>query len=401
MFDVDSVRERFPALAEGAAHFDSPGGSLVADVVADAVSRTLRSAVANRGRVTRAERRADDIVIAARQAAADLLNADPAGVVFGRSMTQLTYDFSRALAATWAAGDEVVVTRLDHDANIRPWVQAAQRAGVVVRWADFDPETGELRVDDVTKLLSGRTRLVAVTGASNLIGTRPDVAEISEAAHRAGAMVFVDGVHLTPHAPTDVVELGDDVYVCAPYKFFGPHCGVLAADPGLLEGLDPDKLLPSTHVTPERFELGTLPYELLAGTTAAIDFIAGLDPLASGSRRDRIVASLMAVESYEQGLFQRLARELADMPRLKVHAGATHRTPTLLFSVTGHPSSEVQGYLAGLGVNAPSGSFYALEASRRMGLGDTGAVRVGVAPYTNTSDVARLVEGLRAFVAEN
>jgi len=401
MFDVDSVRKHFPALAEGSAHFDSPGGSQVAEAVADAVSRTLKSAVANRGRVTRAERRADDIVIAARQAAADLLNADPAGVVFGRSMTQLTYDLSRALAATWAAGDEVVVTRLDHDANIRPWVQAAQRVGVLVRWADFNPETGELGIDDVTKLLSDRTRLVAVTGASNLIGTRPNVAEICAAAHRAGAIVYVDGVHLTPHAPTDVVEMGADFFVCSPYKFFGPHCGVIAADPGLLEGLDPDKLLPSTDVTPERFELGTLPYELLAGTTAAIDFIAGLDPAASGSRRDRIVSSMMAVESYERGLCQRLEHELADMPRLVLHGRATYRTPTLLFSVTGHRSSEVQGYLAGLGVNAPSGSFYALEASRRMGLGDTGAVRVGIAPYTNSSDVERLVEGLSRFVAEN
>jgi cysteine desulfurase family protein (TIGR01976 family) len=400
MFDVGSVRKHFPALAEGAAHFDSPGGSQVADVVADAVSTTLTSAIANRGRVTRAERRADDIVHGARLAAADLLNADPAGVVFGRSMTQLTYDFSRALAATWAAGDEVVVTRLDHDANIRPWAQAAYRAGAVVRWADFDPETGELTVDDVTRLLSGRTRLVAVTAASNLIGTRPRVAEICEAAHQAGAVVYVDGVHLTPHAPIDMVALGADFYVCSPYKFFGPHCGFIASDPALLETLHPDKLLPSTDVIPERFELGTLPYELLAGTTAAVDFTAGLDPEATGSRRDRIVSSLTAVERYEQELCQRLEQELAALPRVVLHGHATHRTPTLLFSVTGHPSSAVQSYLAGLGVNAPSGSFYALEASRSMGLGETGAVRVGLAPYTDSSDVARLVEGLRRFITE-
>jgi cysteine desulfurase family protein (TIGR01976 family) len=400
MFDVDSVRKRFPALAEGAAHFDSPGGSHVADVVADAVSTTLTSAVANRGRVTRAERRADDIVHDARTAAADLLNADPAGVVFGRSMTQLTYDFSRALAATWASGDEVVVTRLDHDANIRPWVQAAQRAGAVVRWAEFDPETGELEVDDVARLLSGRTRLVAVTGASNLIGTRPRVAEISETAHRAGAVVYVDGVHLTPHAPTDIVDLGADFYACSPYKFFGPHCGFIAADPALLETLHPDKLLPSTDVIPERFELGTLPYELLAGTTAAIDFIAGLDPGAVGSRRDRIVSSLTAVERYEQELCRRLVSELAAMPQLVLHGRAAHRTPMLLFSVSGSPAAAVQSYLAGLSVNAPAGSFYAVEASRWMGLGDTGAIRVGLAPYTDSSDVARLVEGLRRFITE-
>jgi cysteine desulfurase family protein (TIGR01976 family) len=400
MFDVDSVRKRFPALAEGAAHFDSPGGSQVADLVADAVSTTLTSAIANRGRETTAERRADDIVHSARLAAADLLNADPAGIVFGRSMTQLTYDFSRALASTWVAGDEVVLTRLDHDANIRPWVQAAQRAGVVVRWADFDPRTGELAVDDVTELLSGRTRLVAVTAASNLIGTRPCVAEISAAAHRAGAVVYVDGVQLTPHAPTDIVELGADFYVCSPYKFFGPHCGVIAGDPALLEALQPDKLLPSTDATPEKFELGTLPYELLAGTTAAVDFIAGLDPEAAGSRRHRIVSSLTAVERYEHELCQRLEHELAALPQVVLHGHAIHRTPTLLFSVTGHPSSAVQRYLASLGVNAPAGSFYAVEASRRMGLGDTGAVRVGLAPYTDSSDVARLVHGLRRFITE-
>jgi cysteine desulfurase family protein (TIGR01976 family) len=401
VFDVDSVRKRFPALAEGAAHFDSPGGSQVADLVADAVSTTLTSAIANRGRETTAERRADDIVRGARLAAADLLNADPAGVVFGRSMTQLTYDFSRTLAATWAAGDEVVVTRLDHDANIRPWVQAAQRAGAVVRWADFDPDTGELASDEVTKLLSVRTRLVAITGASNLIGTRPCVAEISEAAHRAGAVVYVDGVQLTPHAPTDIVELGADLYVCSPYKFFGPHCGVIAGDPALLEALEPDRLLPSTDATPEKFELGTLPYELLAGTTAAVDFIASLDPEAIGSRRDRIVSSLTAVERYEKELCQRLEHELAALPQVVLHGRATHRTPTLLFSVSGHRSTEVQRYLAGIGVNAPSGSFYALEASRRMELGDTGAVRVGLAPYTDSSDVARLTEGLGRFVYEH
>jgi cysteine desulfurase family protein (TIGR01976 family) len=401
MFDVDSVRRRFPALAEGAAHFDSPGGSQVADLVADAVSTTLTSAIANRGRETTAERRADDIVHGARLAAADLLNADAAGIVFGRSMTQLTYDFSRALAATWAASDEVVVTRLDHDANIRPWVQAAQRAGVVVRWADFDPRTGELAVDDLTKLLSGRTRLVAITGASNLIGTRPYVAEISAAAHRVGALVYVDGVQLTPHAPTDIVELGADFYVCSPYKFFGPHCGVIAGNPALLEALEPDKLLPSTDVTPEKFELGTLPYESLAGTTAAVDFIASLDPEATGSRRDRIVSSLTAVERYEQELCQRLEHELAALPQVVLHGRATRRTPTLLFSVSGHPSAAVQRYLAGLGVNAPSGSFYALEASRRMGLGDTGAVRVGLAPYTDSSDVARLIEGIERFIYEH
>jgi selenocysteine lyase/cysteine desulfurase len=174
-------------------------------------------------------------------------------------MTQLTYDISRAMAKAWSPGDEVVVTRLDHDANIRPWVQAAEAVGAVVRWAEFDPQSTELDLSDVEALLSSRTRLVAVTGASNLCGSRPPVAEIAAAAHAAGALVYVDGVHLTAHAAVDVAELGADLYACSPYKFLGPHCGVVAGRPEVLAGLHPDKLLPSTDVVPERFELGTLP----------------------------------------------------------------------------------------------------------------------------------------------
>ena len=210
---------------------------------------------------------------------ADLLGADPGGIVFGRSMTQLTFDFSRALAKTWRPGDEVVVTRLDHDANIRPWVLAAQAAGASVRWVDFDPETGELPIENVAAALSERTRLVAVTAASNLIGTRPAVPAIAELVHDAGALVYVDGVHFTAHAPVDMAALGADFFACSPYKFLGPHCGV-ARRPGrrAVRSCGPDKLLPSTDVVPERFELGTLPYELLAGAAAAVDFLATLAP---------------------------------------------------------------------------------------------------------------------------
>ena len=294
-YDVHAVRARFPALAAGTAHFDGPGGSQVPDTVAAAVADTLLSPLANRGSVTAAERAADAIVLAARAAMGDLLGADPRGVVFGRSMTALTFDLARTLAATWRPGDEVIVTRLDHDANIRPWLYAAQAVGATVRWAEFDPRTAELTVADVARELSSRTRLVAVTGASNLLGTRPPVPLIAAAAHERGALVFVDGVHLTAHAPVDVAALGADIYACSPYKFLGPHCGVLAAAPDLLESLTPEKLAPSPDSVPERFELGTLPYELLAGTTAAVDFLAGLDPgryrqppgTADGEPRDR------------------------------------------------------------------------------------------------------------------
>ncbi|MGL5850159.1 MAG: aminotransferase class V-fold PLP-dependent enzyme, partial [Phycicoccus sp.] len=269
-YDVERVRSHFPALAEGAAHFDGPGGSQVPDAVAQAVAQTLTSAISNRGTVTASERRAETVVAQARRALADLLGADPRGIVFGRSATALTYDLARALAKDWGPGDEVVVTRLDHDANIRPWVQAAEAAGATVRWVDFDRETGELAADAVAAVLTDRTRLVATTAASNLLGSRAPVCRVADLAHEVGALHWVDGVHATAHASVDLPALRPDFWVCSPYKFMGPHCGVLAADPALLEGIRPDKLLPSSDAVPERFELGTLPYELLAGATAAV-----------------------------------------------------------------------------------------------------------------------------------
>ncbi len=393
MIDVAAVRRAFPALAEGAAHFDGPGGSQTPQVVADAVAGALTAAIANRGSRTAAERRADGIVVRARQAMADLLGADPGGVVFGRSMTQLTYDAARTLAKDWGPGDEVVVTRLDHDANVRPWVQAAEAVGATVRWAAFDPETTELGELPLTD----RTRLVAVTGASNLLGTRPDVAAIADRVHEAGALLYVDGVHLTPHAPVDVTALGADFYACSPYKFFGPHCGVLAASPELLERLRPDKLLPQSDAVPERFELGTLPYELMAGTTAAVDFLAGLVP-GDGSRRDRVLASMTALDEAENAVRARLEQRLTELPGVRMHGRAARRTPTLLFSVEGRDPAEVSDALAAEGVNAPAGSFYAYEASRVLGLGAAGAVRAGIAPYTDEQDVDRLVTAVANVV---
>jgi cysteine desulfurase family protein (TIGR01976 family) len=398
-YDVEAVRASFPALREGAAHFDGPGGSQVPSAVADAVADTLRSAIANRDRVTAAERRADDIVTGARAAMGDLLGVEPQGVVFGRSMTSLTFDFARTLAKSWGPGDEVVVSRLDHDANIRPWVYAAAASGAELRWAEFDPSDGELRPDAVEAVLSDRTRLVAVTAASNLIGTRPDVAEVCRRAHAVGALCYVDGVHFAAHCPVDVADLGADFFVCSPYKFFGPHCGVLAARVDLLATLDSDKLLPQTAAVPERFELGTLPYELLAGCTAAVDFIAGLAPDPASSRRARVLTAMSAIEAYEDDLRIGLEAQLSELPGLVSYSRAAHRTPTLLVSFEGKSSAAAQRSLAESGVNAPAGSFYALEASRALGLGDDGALRVGLAPYTDGDDINRLVDGLRAFAS--
>ncbi|TQM03109.1 cysteine desulfurase-like protein [Pseudonocardia kunmingensis] len=396
-YDVQAVRSHFPALTAGYAHFDGPGGSQVPSAVAEAVAATLVSPLANRGRITAAERTADDIVVSARRAVADLLGADPAGVVFGRSMTQLTYDAARTLAATWEPGDEVVVTSLDHDANIRPWVQAAEAVGARVRWAEFDPATAELAAEDVAAVLSPRTRLVAVTAASNLLGTCPPVRAITDLAHEAGALAYVDGVHATAHQPVHLEALGADFYVCSPYKFLGPHCGVLAASSALLERLHPQKLLPSTDVVPERFELGTLPYELLAGTTAAVDFLAALGGPA-GERRERLVRALGVIGAYEDRLRERIEEGLARMPGVTVHSRAAHRTPTLLVSFADREPAGAYAFLAERGVHAPAGSFYAIEASRRLGFGDAGALRIGLAPYVDDADVDRLLDGLEEFL---
>ena len=397
-YDVAALRAQFPALSAGIAHFDGPGGTQTPRPVIQAIADVLAQPLSNRGRITPGERNAETVVCESRRAMADLLGAEPSGIVFGRSATQLTYDFSRTLARTWSPGDEVVVTRLDHDSNIRPWIQAAEQAGAVVRWADFDPATGELTVGDIRAVLCERTRLVAVTAASNLIGTLPPIAAMSRAVHEAGALLHVDGVHYTAHSLVDIEQLGADFFVCSPYKFLGPHHGVLAARPRLLESLHPDKLLPSTDVVPERFELGTLPYEFLAGTRAAVDFLAGLDPSAAGTRRQRIAAASAALEEHERVLRGRIDEGLSALEQVTVHSRAADRTPTVLLTFEGRSTTDAYRFLADRGVQAPAGSFYALEASRRLGLGDTGGLRVGLAPYNDTDDVDRLLAGLSEFL---
>ncbi len=402
MIDTAAIRADFPSLATGIAHFDGPGGTQTPRVVAQAVADTLCGPLSNRGRTLASERNADEAVLAFRRAFADLLGAEPAGIVFGRSATQIAYDFSRHLGATWRPGDEVIVTRLDHDANVRPWVQAADRAGATVRWLDIDTGTCELDIAALPTLLTGRTRLVAVTGASNLVGTRPPLAEIASAAHAAGALVYVDGVHLTAHAGVDLAALGVDFYACSPYKFLGPHCAVLAASPTLLESITPDKLLPSTNAVPERFEFGTLPYEVLAGATAAVDYLADLDPQQdiSASRRDRLGASYAALEEQEDRLRSVIEDGIAALgDRVTLHSRAARRTPTLLLTFDGRHARDASAFLAERAVLAPAGSFYAYEPFRRLGLADENALRVGLAPYTDDSDVDRLLDGLQEFVA--
>ncbi|MFT4164319.1 MAG: cysteine desulfurase-like protein [Microlunatus sp.] len=389
--DVARIRSDFPALDSGIAFFDAPGGTQTPTPVIDAIADALRAPLANRGLDNPAQRNAEQIVLAGRAAMGDYLGNDPAGIVFGRSATQLTLEFARMLAAGWQPGDEVVVTRLDHDGNIRPWVLAAERVGAVVRWVDFDPATAELNLDQLAEGLGPRTRVVAVTGASNLMGTIPDHETIARLTHDVGALLWVDAVHLAAHVRIDRAVLGADVVVCSPYKFLGPHLGVLAAGPALLETLRPDKLLPSTNVVPERFELGTLPYELLAGTSAAVDYLAALGDGAT--RRERLDDAFRRLTAAEHALQARLEDGLAERGA-RIYSRATRRTSTVLFDLPGQDAAEVALRLAAADVAAPAGHFYAIEASRRLGLGDRGAIRAGLAPYSNVDDVERLLAAL-------
>lgn len=396
-FDVNRIRKEFPALESGIAFFDGPGGSQVPKVVGDAIARTITLPISNRNTVTISEQNAEAAVQGYRSAVADLLNCDPRGVIYGRSWTQLTYDMSRNLAKQWGPSDEIIVTRLDHDSNIRPWVQAAEAKGATIKWAEFDTKTAELPVEAITNLLSKKTKFVAVTGAANTLGTRPDIAAIAKAVKSVGALFLVDAVHLTPHAVIDFKAIGADFLGFSSYKIFGPHCASLVSHPELLEQIQNDKLAPSTIVVPERFEFGTLPYEIMAGVSASIDFVASMDDQATGSRRERIIKSMNALEAYEHPLFEYMEQQIQALPGVKTYGHAKLRTPTLYFTFEGKDSVEIFKHLAKLKVNAPAHNFYAYEASHRLGLGDKGAIRAGLAPYSTKDDVDRLVEGLKSF----
>jgi cysteine desulfurase family protein (TIGR01976 family) len=320
-------------------------------------------------------------------------------VVLGPNMTTLTFAMADTLSREWGPGDEIVVTSLDHDANIRPWVLAAERAGATVCWAEFDVESGELPVEAFDGLIGERCRLVAVTAASNAIGTRPDVRAIADRAHEAGALTYVDGVHATPHSPTDVTALGADLYACSSYKWFGPHAGAVVADPALLAGLRPRKLVPSSDEGPERFERGTPSFEQLAGVAAAVDWLAGLTDDA-GSRRERALAGLAAIERYLDGLAATARSGLEAIDGVQVLGRAARRTSTLSFTVAGVAPAAVAARLGERGVNVWDGDNYAYELMHRFGLGDTGgAVRASLVLYNDEADVQRLLEGIAEIAA--
>lgn len=392
-YDVESVRRDFPALAEGLAHFDGPGGTQVPTAVSDAVAGTMRSAVSNRHGPFASSRRADAIVDAARLAVADLVGGDPAGVVLGQSMTANTYVMANALARTWRPGDEVVLSRLDHDADVRPWAQAAARAGAVVRWAEVDVATTELPVEQYDDLLTERTRLVALTAASNATGTRPDVRAIADRAHAVGAVVHVDGVHATPHLPTDVRELGADLYATSAYKWYGPHIGCTVGDPALLESLRPDKLLPSSDAVPDRFEHGTSNFACYAGVTAAVDWIASHG--RGATRREQVLDAMRAFAAHEDAVFARLLDGLAARGDVRLVGSPARRTPTVAFTVEGRSPLQVSADLGNAGVAVWAGDYYAVELMTALGLeGSGGAVRAGVVCYTTNAEVDRLLAAL-------
>jgi cysteine desulfurase family protein (TIGR01976 family) len=398
-FDVDRVRACYPALADGYAYLDGAAGTQLPHSVIDAMAGAYRAGLSNSGGAFPASRRSDEITAECRRAVADLTGGRPEGVILGPNMTTLTYRLARALAAGWDPGDEVVVTRLDHDANVRPWVQVASAVGAVVRWVDVQLPEGDLPLASFRRLISERTRLVAVTAASNLIGTRPDVAGIAALAHAAGALAYVDGVHATPHGPVNVHELGADLYATSAYKWSGPHVGAVVADPALLESLAPDKLAPAPAEVPDRFEQGTLAFADLAGVTAAVEHLASLaGPAAgTGTRRERILVGLAAAEAHEQDLFRLLLGGLDAMGHVTTYGKAAQRTATAYFTVAGRTPRQVAEHLAMRKVNVWDGDNYAWELAGALGLRETGgAVRAGLLHYNDRSDVERLL----AAVAE-
>ena len=303
---IEQIRDEFPGLADGRAALDGAAGTQLPAPVIEAVVAAMHGAMANVHGAFPGSERSTETVDQARLAIADLVGGTADGVLLGPNMTTLTFMLADTLSRSWGPGDEIVVTSLDHDANIRPWVLAAERVGATVRWAEFDIDSGELPVQAFDGVIGERTRLVAVTAASNAIGTRPDVRAITDRAHHAGALTYVDGVHATPHGPTDVAALGADFYACSSYKWFGPHTGAVIADPALLATLEPRKLVPSPDLGPERFERGTASFEQLAGVAAAVDWIAGLTD-AAGSRRQRVLAAMAAIERYLDELATRRA----------------------------------------------------------------------------------------------
>jgi cysteine desulfurase family protein (TIGR01976 family) len=379
-FDVTAVRAQFPSLASGLVFLDGPGGTQVPQSVIDAVAECLRDANANLGGPFETSRRADAVGAQAHEAATGFLGASPGEVGFGQNMTTLNFALTRALGRDLRAGDEIVVTRLDHDGNVAPWLELALDLDLVVRHADFDPDTGTLDLDDLGAQLSGRTRVVAFPWASNALGTITPVRRIAELAHEAGALAWVDAVHYAPHGPIDVAAAGVDVLICSPYKFFGPHLGCFFGRREVVERWRPYKVRPADdEPVGHRFETGTLSHEALAGTTAAIAYIEAI--------------GWDAIRVHERELGQRFLDGLPEPYRLHGVPTMESRVPT--FSIT-HPErspAKLAGALGESGIATWPGNFYAVEVMKRLGLPE-GTLRIGFVHYNSNDEVDRVLEAL-------
>jgi cysteine desulfurase family protein (TIGR01976 family) len=394
VLDLTAVRSRFPALASGAAFFDGPGGSQVPQSVIDAVAGYLRDSNANLGGAFRTSRASDEVLERARAAAADFTGGEPESIAFGANMTTLNFQLAHAIARMLEPGDEIVVTALDHDANVSPWLLVAGDHELVVRTAPLRPDDVTLDVDGLEELINERTRVVAFTLASNAVGSIPDAARIAAAAHGAGALAWADGVHLAPHRRLRARELGLDVVLCSPYKFFGPHLGIAAIRPDLAESLPADRVRPASEDPPgHRFEAGTQSHEAIAGALAAIEY---LRELGDGD----LDAAFALIEQHETQLTARFLSGLPDGIQLYGIRTPEGRTPTFCFNVDGRRPREVAELLAERELYVWDGDYYALEPMRALGLADSGgAVRAGFLHYTTEDEVDRLLEALADLTA--
>jgi cysteine desulfurase family protein (TIGR01976 family) len=397
---VDEIRAHFPALERRhnglpVAYFDGPGGTQVPRAVSDAVTEYLLYHNANTHWRYPSSRETDAILAGARETLADLLGASPDEVAFGANMTTLTFHLARGLGRGWGPGDEIVVTELDHHANIAPWRALERERGVTVRVVPIVPETGQLDWEALERALSGRTRLLAIGAASNALGTLTDVVRAVRLARDAGALTFVDAVHYAPHRLVDVRAIGCDFLACSAYKFYGPHVGVLYGRGERLGAVDIPKLEPAPETAPERVETGTLNHEGIAGAAAAIEFLASLH--SGGSRRERLRAVYTELDRRGLTLVQRLLEGLGVIPGVRVFgpAAATARTPTVAFTLGERHSDAVADALAEEAVFVSTGDFYATSVVRRYGLASRGGlVRAGCAAYTTADEVDRLLAGV-------
>lgn len=403
-FPIAAVRGHFAALTPGRVYLDGPGGTQICRQAIERMVAHLASGTANSGGAFRTSIETDALSAEAHAAMADLLGGQPEEIAFGPNMTSLTFAVSRALAARWQAGDEIVLTRLDHDANVSPWLRAAEDRGVTVRWLDFDPETGRWKLDELAGLLGVRTRLVALGMASNALGTVNPVAEaIGIVREHSRALVYIDAVQSVPHLVTDVAALGADFLACSPYKFFGPHQGVLWAKADVVEQVRAYHVRPAGTDGAHRFETGTPSFEGQAAVLGTIDYLewlgGQLDPQAN-SRRARLIAAMAGATAYEAEIGDRLLAGLATIPGLKLWGPATMagRVPTFSFTIEEHRPQAIAEHLAAREIYAWSGSFYAVEVTARLGLDDAGGlVRVGLCHYNTAEDVDRLIAALGAL----